>query len=137
MRILAALCCLFIPAWALAQPRIGPEPKQWEGAVDKALGFLKQSQDEQGSWSGKKSPGITGVVLTGALESGRLAPDDPMTTRALKYIESLINPKTKHIAGADPKVQLQNYVTCVNLMALKAANSDKYKTVIADAAQFL
>src|SRR5579871_6164209 len=136
MRILAAFCCLLIPASVFAQ-RIGPEPKQWEQTVDKALSFLKQSQDDGGSWSGKKSPGITGVVLTGALECGRLAPDDPMTTKALKYIESLINPKAKHIAGADPKMQLQNYVTCVNLMALRAANSDKYKSVISDAAQFL
>jgi squalene-hopene/tetraprenyl-beta-curcumene cyclase len=137
MRILTGLCCLLLPTWAFAQAQVGPDQRQWEQTVDKALAFLKQAQDEQGSWSGKKSPGITGVVLTGALESGRLAPDDPMTTRALKYIESLINPKAKHIAGLDAKVQLQNYVTCVNLMALKAANSDKYKSVIADAAQFL
>jgi squalene-hopene/tetraprenyl-beta-curcumene cyclase len=137
MKIVAALSCLILPGLALAQSHVGPDSKQWEETVDKAIGYLKQSQDDQGSWSGKKSPGITGVVLTGVLECGRLPPDDATVTRALKYIESLINPKTKHIAGNDPKVQLQNYVTCVNLMALKAANSDKYKTVIADAASFL
>src|SRR4030095_12284327 len=56
---------------------------------------------------------------------------------ALKSIEGMVNPKAGHIAGNDAKVQLQNYVTSVNVMALRAANSDKYKAVIADAAAFL
>src|SRR5262249_59650719 len=84
-----------------------------------------------------KSPGITGVALTGALETGRLKPADEMAAKALKYIESLVNPKAGHIAGNDPKVQLQNYVTSVNLMALPASGSDKYKAVVADAVAFL
>ncbi len=57
--------------------------------------------------------------------------------RALKYIESLINPKAGHIAGKDPRVQLQNYVTCVNVQALVEAGRESYKPVIADAAKFL
>jgi len=121
-----------------AQPtKAGPSPQDWQSTVDKGLGFLKKSQDEDGSWSKKMSPGITGVVLTGILETDRLGADDETVIKALKYIESLINPKAGHIAGNDPKVQLQNYVTCVNLMALKAAKSDKYKAVIGDAAKFL
>ena len=43
----------------------------------------------------------------------------------------------KHIAGKDPRVQLQNYVTCVNVLALVSAKRDSYKAVIADAAKFL
>src|SRR6185295_4032287 len=105
MRIVAACCVLLSPALALAQPRVGPEPKQWEETVDKALAYLKQSQDAQGSWSGNKSPGVTGVVLTGVLDCKRTSADDEMAAKALKYIESLINPKAKHIAGNDPKVQ--------------------------------
>src|SRR5205823_9924350 len=94
-------------------------------------------QADDGSWSKAKSPGITGVVLTGALDTGRLKPDDEAAAKALKYVESLVNPKAGHIAGADPKVQLQNYVTSVNVMALRASNSDKYRSVIDDAASFL
>jgi squalene-hopene/tetraprenyl-beta-curcumene cyclase len=63
---------------------------------------------------------------------------DPTAARALTYIESLVNPKAGHIAGRDAKVQLQNYVTCVNVMALSAANrSERYKKIIGDAAEFL
>src|SRR5262249_21129544 len=53
-------------------------------------------------------------------------------------IESLVNDKDGHIAGQAPRVQLQNYVTSVNVMALAAANrEDKYKAVIGNAAEFL
>ena len=55
--------------------------------------------------------------------TGQVATSDPMIDKGLKYIEGLVNDKAGHMAGADPKMQLQNYVTCVNVMALAAANS--------------
>jgi squalene-hopene/tetraprenyl-beta-curcumene cyclase len=137
--LLTVLSLPFLASVAGAQsPKpVGPDPRQWESTVDKALDYLKKNQATDGSWSEKKSPGITGVVLTGVLLTGRLSPQDDMAVKGLKYIETLINSNAGHIAGADPKVQLQNYVTCVNLMAMKASGSDKYKTVISDAAEFL
>jgi squalene-hopene/tetraprenyl-beta-curcumene cyclase len=102
------------------------------------MAYLKSSQGEDGSWSRNRSPGVTGIILTGLLRSGKVSEDDPTATRALAYIESLVNPKAGHIAGKDAKVQLQNYVTSVNVMALAAANrSERYKKVIGDAADFL
>jgi len=118
--------------------KLGPNLGQWEKIVDHAFNYLKSSQAEDGSWSREKSPGITGVVVTGMLGTGRIGPDDPTVARALKYIESLINPKAGHIAGPDARVQLQNYVTSINVMALKAANrEDRYKKVIGDGGEFL
>src|SRR5262249_38947662 len=92
---------------------------------------------EDGSWGKNSSPGITGLVLTGMLRTGKVGPKDPVVERGLKYIESLINPKAGHIAGKDPRVQLQNYVTCVNVLALTSADRDSYKAVVQDAAKFL
>jgi squalene-hopene/tetraprenyl-beta-curcumene cyclase len=108
----------------------------WDATVDKAIAYLKSTQAEDGSW-GKPNPGITGLAITGMLRSGKVGPRDPAVERGLKYIESLINPKAGHIAGKDPKVQLQNYVTCINVLALTSAGSDSYKAVVADAARFL
>src|SRR5438132_6777280 len=124
--------------WALstggaAEPKkhIGPDARQWDQLVDKAISYLKASQAQDGSWSRDKSPGVTGVVLTGLLSTGRISPDDPVALRALQYIESLVNPRAGHIAGKAPEVQLQNYVTSINVMALSAANrADRYKKVI-------
>jgi squalene-hopene/tetraprenyl-beta-curcumene cyclase len=109
----------------------------WDRVTDKAVAYLKSQQAPDGSWSESRSPGITGIVLTGMLKSGKLSPKDPVAEKALQYIQGLINPKAGHIAGKDPKVQLQNYVTCVNVLALTSADRDSYKAVIADAASFL
>jgi squalene-hopene/tetraprenyl-beta-curcumene cyclase len=114
-----------------------PGPSEWDRVTDNAITYLKATQARDGSWSEAHSPGITGVVLTGMLRTGKLSPKDPVAEKALHYIEGLINPKAGHIAGKDPKVQLQNYVTCVNVLALTSANRDSYKAVVADAAKFL
>ncbi len=127
--------CLPGGVWAGEPQR--PVQRQWEQMVDRAIEFLRQSQAENGSWSSNRNPGITGVVLTGILETGRVSVDDPMVTKAIHYIESLINPEAGHIAGPGARVQLQNYVTSVNVMALRAAGSDKYQAVVKNAAEFL
>jgi squalene-hopene/tetraprenyl-beta-curcumene cyclase len=116
----------------------GPDAAKWQPTVDKAVAYLKTHQDVSGSWSSDRSPGVTGVAVTGMLHTGRVTPDDEVAAKALKYIESLINEKAGHIAGADPKPQLLNYVTSINVMALQAANRpDKYRKVVGDAADFL
>jgi squalene-hopene/tetraprenyl-beta-curcumene cyclase len=115
-----------------------PDARTWDRTVAKAVAYLRTHQAMDGSWDKERSPGITGVVLTGLLGTGQVGPDDPTAEKALQYIESLVNPKAGHIAGHDPRVQLQNYVTSVNVMALKAAGrDDRYRRVIGDAAEFL
>ena len=118
--------------------KAGPEQKTWDAVARNAARFVQGSQDKNGGWSTDKSPGITGIVLTGLLKSGQATPQDPVAQKALKYIEGLVNVEKKHIAGKDPKVQLQNYVTSINVMALiEAKQGDKYKAVIGDAVEFL
>jgi squalene-hopene/tetraprenyl-beta-curcumene cyclase len=116
---------------------VGPDPKQWNAVVDRAVAYLKRTQDSNGSWSQERSPGVTGIALTGLLQSGKVTAKGPVAERALKFIEGLINPKAGHIAGKDPKPQLQNYVTSINVMALTAADRDSYKQVVGDAVRFL
>src|SRR5437868_256940 len=38
---------------------------KWNAVVTKAINFLKSAQEKNGGWSTAKSPGVTGVVLTG------------------------------------------------------------------------
>ena len=142
---MTSLSRAIVPAAAIAAaltalPAAPAQPKpadQWKAAFDKAVAYLKTNQDANGGWSTKSNPGVTGVVVTGLLECG-LSPDDEPAAKGLQYIESLINTKAGHIAGNDPKVGLQNYVTSVNVMALVAAKRDaKYKAVIGNAVEFL
>jgi squalene-hopene/tetraprenyl-beta-curcumene cyclase len=141
--ILAAVITALLLSSALFRSDAAAAPdaadaRQWDRTVDRALDYLRTTQAADGSWNRQRSPGITGVVLTGFLGTGKVGPDDPLATRALGYIESLVNVQAGHIAGKDAKVQLQNYVTSVNVMALTAANrADRYRKVIGDAAAFL
>jgi squalene-hopene/tetraprenyl-beta-curcumene cyclase len=121
-----------------AEGTLGPDLKTWDAVAGKAATFLKSTQEVGGGWSTAKSPGVTGVVLTGLLKSGLVTVKDPVVEKALKYVESLVNREAKHIAGKDPKVQLQNYVTSINVMALlEARQADKYQGIVGDAVAFL
>ncbi|MBA2226079.1 MAG: prenyltransferase/squalene oxidase repeat-containing protein [Thermogemmata sp.] len=112
--------------------------KLWQTTVEKAVAFLRKSQNENGSWSREPmSRGITGIVVTGLIRTG-YGPEDPTTAKGLKYIESLVNAKSGHIAGDDAKATLINYVTSVNVMALAAAKrEEKYRAVIGNAVKYL
>jgi squalene-hopene/tetraprenyl-beta-curcumene cyclase len=135
--LLAAVAAAFPGGAAEPTKKPGPDAKEWDRVVGKAIEYLKEHQGADGAWSEDKSPGVTGIALTGMLQTGKVTAKDPVAEKGLKYIESLINRKEGHIAGADPKVQLKNYVTCVNVMALQAADRDSYKQVVGDAVKFL
>jgi squalene-hopene/tetraprenyl-beta-curcumene cyclase len=140
----AAAAALLATALLTTSPATADNPKKaatadlWDTVVTKAVNYLKDHQDKNGGWSTDKNPGVTGVVLTGLLKTGKVSVTDPVAQKALKYIESLVNPKEKHIAGKNPRMQLKNYVTSINVMALCQANrADKYKAIIGDAVEFL
>ncbi|HVS36882.1 MAG TPA: prenyltransferase/squalene oxidase repeat-containing protein [Gemmataceae bacterium] len=133
----AAVCTLAFAPAAEPDKKAAADSSQWDQTVDKAIAYLKAHQAEDGSWGGKQSVGVSGVVLTGMLQTGKVTAKDPAVEKGLKYVESLINTKEGHIAGKDPRQQLKNYCTCINVMALTAADRDSYKAVISDAVKFL
>lgn len=128
---------LLISSATAAEPARKPTQAEWQAVVDKATAFLKSTQAQDGSWSVEpQRRGITGIVVTGLLKTGTPPTSEP-AAKGLQYIETLINPKEKHIAG-DSKIGIVNYVTSINVMALAAAGqNDKYKPVIANAADYL
>jgi len=105
--------------------------------VDKAVAYLKQAQNEDGSWGREpQNRGQTGIVVTGLIGVG-IRPGDPPVARGVKFIESLVNKKDGHIAGNDAKASLINYTTSINVMAMTAADKEKYKSVVAGAVKYL
>jgi squalene-hopene/tetraprenyl-beta-curcumene cyclase len=133
--LFALALALLLPAVGRADDKEKDHAKAWDATVEKAVKYFRKTQAKDGSWSSKQSPGITGVVVTGLLRCG-VDKKDPMIEKALKYIESQIDTKTGHIAG-EAKTGHRNYITCVNLMALVAAERDSYKKAIKDATKFL
>ena len=57
-----------VPA-AAPDAKAAPAADQWDQTVDKAIAYLKAHQAEDGSWGGKQAVGVTGIVLTGMLET--------------------------------------------------------------------
>ncbi|MFT3881116.1 MAG: terpene cyclase/mutase family protein [Gemmatales bacterium] len=108
----------------------------WNKTVDKGIAFLRQSQSPDGSFSGERNIGITGLVVTGLLSTGKISVDDPMMVKALAFIEKQVDPQAGHIAGKSRN--LRNYITAVNMMALAAANkSGKYNDILKGSAKFI
>jgi squalene-hopene/tetraprenyl-beta-curcumene cyclase len=125
-----------VPGSAPAQPKGSDD--EVKAAVEKAVAYLKKSQNEDGSWSpAPQNRGVTGIVVVGLIRTGA-KPDDAPTAKAVKFIEGLINEKSGHIAGNDASASLINYTTSINIMALDAANKgDKYKAAIKNATKYL
>jgi squalene-hopene/tetraprenyl-beta-curcumene cyclase len=116
-----------------ADAEVGPDPKEVQAVLDKAVAFLKTRQLEDGSFSPKLGgPGIAALVAAGMIRNGGSA-DEPVVARTLAYLVT----KVKKDGGIYDK-QLANYTTSVALLALQEANTDgKYDTVIKNAAKFL
>jgi squalene-hopene/tetraprenyl-beta-curcumene cyclase len=136
-----SLPCIAILSLSLltSASQAAPKDEEWNKIVDKSIAFLKASQNANGSWGQEpRSRGVTGVVVTGVLQTGKVGADDAPAAKGLAYIESLVYPKGGHIAGPEATVQLQNYVTSINVMALTAAKRpDKYKAIVGDGVKFL
>jgi squalene-hopene/tetraprenyl-beta-curcumene cyclase len=99
--LVTAAVLAFLGNSSAAEPprKGGPDPKQWHDVVDRAIEYLRRTQNPDGSWGQARPQGVTGVVVTGLLQSGKVTSKDPMVERGLKYIEGLINRKAGHIAG--------------------------------------
>jgi squalene-hopene/tetraprenyl-beta-curcumene cyclase len=112
---------------------VGPDAKDVQAVVDKALAYLKKQQGENGGFSpGFASPGITALVVAGLIRNG-VGPQDPVVAKAMGFLE-----KTVKKDGGIYEQRLQNYVTSVALLAFTEMNQDgKYDTIIKNATAFL
>jgi squalene-hopene/tetraprenyl-beta-curcumene cyclase len=128
--VLSLLCAFCSNAMLFEQPQT-----ERQAIIDKAVSYLtKVGQAEDGSFSSKTGPGITGLVVAGLL-SVDVPADSPIVSKALKYLES-----TKHEDGGlyAPKSTHANYETCLAIMAFSKVNRDgRYSSLIKEAEQFV
>src|SRR4051812_49134278 len=91
-----------LPLFLLGVVALSARADAWDDTVDKAVTYYRKTQAADGSWGAKVSPGITGIVLTGLLKTGRVKKDDPMVEKAIGFIENLVA-EDGHIAGKGAK----------------------------------
>jgi len=113
----------------------GDGPAARQGMIDKAVSFLREvGQLEDGSFSSKTGPGVTGLVAAGLL-SVDIPADDPLVSKSLKYLEGTLHENGGLYA---PKSTHANYETCLAIMAFAKANQDgKYTELIKGAERFV
>jgi hypothetical protein len=132
--IVPVLGALIVGALSPAQAAdAGPDPKDLQAVIDKAVGFLKKQQNADGSFQPKLGgPGISALVAAGLLRHGT-SPDDPLVAKTIKYMEDQV----KKDGGIYDK-GLANYTTSVALIAFKEANTKgKFDALIKNAGSFL
>lgn len=102
-------------------------------AIERGLKYLaEKGQAEDGTFTGKAGPGITGLAVTAALRNGRTV-DDPMVAKGLKALEGFVKPD-----GGIYGNRLKNYETCVSIVAFDLANADgRYQKILDDADKFV
>jgi squalene-hopene/tetraprenyl-beta-curcumene cyclase len=101
--------------------------------MDRAVIFLRPRQGRDGSWSGDREPGITALVVTAMLRSGRVTPDQPAVIRGLTFLERFVGPK-----GGLSEAPHSVYTTSVALMAFHEANrGGRYDRIIKGSQEFL
>ena len=100
----------------------------------KGLQFLEVTQAADGSWTNSEAVGITGLVTTSLLMSGK-GVDDAVVKKGLDFIVS----KQQTSGGIHTsESRHQNYETCIAILALSEANADgRFNDVIKKAENFL
>lgn len=102
-------------------------------AVDAGLHYLRLNQAEDGSWS--NSVGVTALGLRAFLQShrGYAEKDGAFITRPIAFLLAHVNDD----GSISETNQNRNYNTAVSLVALAAANPEKYADVISGGQRFL
>ncbi len=132
--LVAAVAMSSSASSAAAQSPATLDKAKLNQAVTRAVSYFAQAQADDGSWSASSGPGVTAIVATALMRSGR-SPDDPVVARALKYLETRLHPDGGVYADGSMHT---NYETCIAISAFKEANKDRrYDKLLADAEKYI
>lgn len=122
MVVMCGLGVAFAPLANAEPAKTAVDGKAFEKAVTSGVEYLKnKGQAADGSFSAQAGPGVTALVLTGILRSGR-SPDEPWIQKGLKYLEAQMQ-EDGGVSKAD--AFYRNYDTCLTLLCFSEANKDK------------
>lgn len=102
--------------------------------VERGVTFLANAQDEDGSYSHSAGTGITSLITTSLMRSGR-SPSDPLINRSLEFLQTHVQ-KDGGIYQAGSRYR--NYETSLAVLCFVEANRNgKYDKLLDRAEAFL
>jgi squalene-hopene/tetraprenyl-beta-curcumene cyclase len=135
LSIVAALL-IAAPRGSMGQDvqQTGPDAAQLSQAVSRGVDFFEQAQSDDGSFSASSGTGVTAIVATALMRSGRTA-NDPLVARALDYLEQHVHDDGGiYQAGS----RYKNYETSLAVVCFQLANRDgRYDKLLAGAEKFV
>lgn len=135
MKFTSHVALALLLSWTIGSVSQAQESANRQKLIDKAVGYLRTAANqEDGSFSSKTGPGITGLVVASLLAVDVPA-TDPLVAKSLKYLEAT----RKEDGGLyAPQSRHANYETCLAIMAFSKANKDgKYTQLIEGAEKFV
>lgn len=128
-----------LPA-ALADEQQPQEPtvdqalrQEAQAVINRGIAFLRETQNEDGSWSPDFGPAITALSVTAMLDDPAIGPDDPAVVKAIDYILA----RVKEDGGIYDNI-LQTYNTAISISALtRVGHREDVAQVIDNAVEFL
>jgi squalene-hopene/tetraprenyl-beta-curcumene cyclase len=108
-------------------------------SIDRGIDWLVANQSENGAWSNQKFPALTALAVRALIESPSAKENKDAISKALKFIMSCVQPDGGiycNVAGRKGG-GLSNYNTSICMMALHAADKQKYEKTILNARKFV
>jgi squalene-hopene/tetraprenyl-beta-curcumene cyclase len=112
-----------------------PVKTKAKAAVEKGLGYLRATQEADGSWS--RYPAITALAVSGFLRNGKTEVNEPAVAKGIQYILRSAKPNGAIYSADNPATALPNYNTALCVMALALTKNPAYKKTIANAQKYL
>ncbi len=134
---IVCLAALISSTASFAAPLDGEVHERGRAVVDRAIGYLKSSQNtDNGGWShnpaGPNLPAITGLVINGLLLDPRIDANDPTVQRGIDYILSFSKDD-----GSIHDNMLPSYNTAICVSALSHARTHRADSALASGIAFL
>jgi squalene-hopene/tetraprenyl-beta-curcumene cyclase len=110
-----------------------PSADDLKGVVEKAIKFLGSKQKDNGDLAPdpRVGPGLTALAVSALVRNGH--GDDPVVKKGLGFLEKNVHPD-----GGVYSKGLENYTTCLAIVAFKEANAGgKYDKVIDAATKYV
>lgn len=113
---------------------LGPDPERYQTTINRAIGYLADQQQDDGTVSRRIGIGPTALCTLGMLRSGRSV-DDPIVAKGLAFLEEA----TQETGGIHmPGGRIPNYETCIAMICFQEANKDgRYDKIVKNADNFL